>query len=269
MEVSLENDDTKLPLAEDKPSDSVLENEPTTSMQFDFKKSFRDYVFEFTLPFLAVMAAFLLNNVKEDYAEKQLEKQYMTSIISDLNDDIKMAESQIEFHTLKIAQMDSLLDFFEKPIDVKDIEKVNYLGKLATRSVQFYCNEVTIEQMKNSASFRLVRNQRATAKIIDYYQRVNVIKLVEGREINEQEDFKRVAVKIFDPFTVRYFFKAGRMNETRKKNLSIVNNPQLIREAAGYLQYLNGSRNRLIFLKHNLQKDASHLIGFLKKEYDL
>lgn len=269
MEVSLENEQDKSPSEEGEISHLVIENGQSLPMQFDFKKSFKDYVFEFTLPFLAVMAAFLLNNVKEDYAEKQLEKQYMTSIISDLNDDIKTADSQIEFHTLKIAQMDSLLDFFEKPIDAKDIEKVNYLGKLATRSVQFYCNEVTIEQMKNSASFRLVRNQRTAAAIIDYYERVNVIKLVEGREINEEEDFKRVAVKIFDPFTVRYFFKAGRMNETRKKNLSIVNNPQLIREAAGYLQYLNGSRNRLIFLKHNLQKDASHLIGFLKKEYDL
>ena len=269
MEVSLENDDTELPIEDEKITNSVNKNEPIFPMEFDFKKSFKDYVFEFTLPFLAVMAAFLLNNIKEDYAEKQLEKQYMASIISDLNDDIKMADSQIEFHTLKIAQMDSLLDFFEKPIDVKDIEKVNYLGKLATRSVQFYCNEVTIEQMKNSASFRLVRNQRATAAIIDYYERVNVIKLVEGREINEEEGFKRVAVKIFDPFTVRYFFRAGRMNEIRKKDLPIVNNPQLIREAAGYLQYLNGSRNRLIFLKHNLEKDASHLIDFLKKEYDL
>lgn len=269
MEISLENNDAELPLEEDKASNSIIENEPIFPMQFDFKKSFRDYVFEFTLPFLAVMAAFLLNNLKEDYAERQLEKQYMTSIISDLNDDIKMADSQIEFHTLKITQMDSLLDFFEKPIDVKDIEKVNYLGKLATRSVQFYCNEVTIEQMKNSASFRLVRNQRATAAIIDYYKRVNVIKLVEGREINEEEDFKRVAVKIFDPFAVRYFFRAGRMNQIHKKNLPIVNNPQLIREAAGYLQYLNGSRNRLIFLKHDLEKNASHLINLLKKEYDL
>ena len=173
MEVSLENDDAELP-SEDKTSTSVIESEPIFPMRFDFKKSFKDYVFEFTLPFLAVMAAFLLNNVKEDYAEKQLEKQYMTSIISDLNADIEMADSQIEFHKLRIAQMDSLLDFFEKPIDIKDNEKINYLGKLATRSVQFYCNEVTIEQMKNSASFRLVRNQRATAKIIDYYERVNV-----------------------------------------------------------------------------------------------
>jgi hypothetical protein len=269
MEVSLENDDVKLPLVEEKTHDLVIENEPIFPMQFDFKKSFRDYVFEFTLPFLAVMAAFLLNNVKEDYAEKQLEKQYMTSIISDLNDDIKMADSQIEFHRLRIAQMDSLLDFFEKPIDIKDNEKVNYLGKLVTRSVQFYCNEVTLEQMKNSATFRLVRNQRATAEIIDYYKKVDVIKLVEGREINEEEDFKRVAVKIFDPFTVRRISYNGKKAEIRKNNLPILNNPQLIREAAGYLQYLNSSRNRLIFLKKDLKKDANNLISFLKKEYGL
>ena len=71
MDVSLENNDTEFSLEDEKPSDSVNRNEPIFPMEFDFKKSFRDYVFEFTLPFLAVMAAFLLNNVKEDYAEKR------------------------------------------------------------------------------------------------------------------------------------------------------------------------------------------------------
>ena len=75
MEVSLENNGTELPMEDEKITNSVNKNEPIFPMEFDFKKSFKDYVFEFTLPFLAVMAAFLLNNVKEDYAEKQLEKK--------------------------------------------------------------------------------------------------------------------------------------------------------------------------------------------------
>ncbi len=237
--------------------------------QFDFKKSFRDYVFEFTLPFLAVMAAFLLNNVKEDYAENQLEKQYIISIIADLNDDIKLVDEQEKFHKLRIAQMDTLLDFFENPTTISDNEKVNFLGKMASRGIQFDYNDRTIEQMKNSATFRLIKNQIATNLIIKYYQKVKVIKLMEEREKEEQEDYKRVAVKIFDPFSDRVIFKDGKEIHLRKNKMPIVKNQALLREAAGYIQYLNSSRGRIISLKQDLKTTAFQLIDALKKEYKL
>ena len=269
MDVSLENNDTELPLEDEKPSDSVNRNEPIFPMEFDFKKSFRDYVFEFTLPFLAVMAAFLLNNVKEDYAENQLEKQYIISIISDLNDDIKLVDEQVKFHKLRIAQMDSLLDFFEKPTAIKDHLKVNILGKMASRGIQFDYNDRTIEQMKNSATFRLIKNQTATNLIVKYYQKVKVIKLMEDREKEEQEDYKRVAVKIFYPFSDRVIFKDGKETHLRKNVMPIENNPALLREAAGFIQYLNNSRGRIISLKQDLKTTALQLIDALKREYKL
>jgi mannose/fructose/N-acetylgalactosamine-specific phosphotransferase system component IIB len=237
--------------------------------QFDFKKSFKDYIFEFTLPFLAVMAAFLLNNVKEDYAENQLEKQYIISIISDLNDDIKLVDEQVKYHQLRIAQMDTLLDFFEKPNAISNNEKVNFLGKMASRGIQFDYNDRTIEQMKNSATFRLIKNQIATNLIIKYYQKVKVIKLMEDREKEEQEDYKRVAVKIFDPFSDRIIFKDGKETHFLTNKAPIVNNPELLREAAGYIRYLNSSRGRLISLKQDLKTTALQLIDALTKEYKL
>ena len=235
----------------------------------EMRKTWRDYVFEFTLPFLAVMAAFLLNNVKEDYAENQLEKQYIISIIADLNDDIKLVDEQEKFHKLRIAQMDTLLDFFEKPDAIKDNKKVNILGKMASRGIQFDYNDRTIEQMKNSATFRLIKNQIATNLIIKYYQKVKVIKLMEDREKEEQEDYKRVAVKIFDPFSDRVIFKNDKETHLRKNILPIVKNPALLREAAGYIQYLNNSRGRIISLKQDLKTTAFQLIDALKKEYKL
>ncbi len=78
--------------------------------------------------------------------------------------------------------MDYLITMLEFPELVQDFDKLYYCGKLATRNVTFANNKGTFEQMKNSATFRLIRNQAAANSIIDYYQKIKTINLVEERE---------------------------------------------------------------------------------------
>ncbi len=39
--------------------------------------------------------------------------------------------------------------------------------------------------------------------IMEYYREMNIMKMVEEREKKEQENYKRLAVKIFDPVIFR------------------------------------------------------------------
>ena len=66
------------PLSEDTVDmdSNIIENIPA-SISVEMKKTWRDYLFEFIMPFLAVTAAFLLNTEREDYVERNLEKQYI------------------------------------------------------------------------------------------------------------------------------------------------------------------------------------------------
>jgi hypothetical protein len=235
----------------------------------ELRKTWRDYLFEFSVPFLAVTAAFLLSNEKDAYYERKLEKQLIQSIVYDLESDIQLIDEQIGFHMVKIGEMDTLLQLLKEPDSGNNVALMHHLGRMTTRSIQFNSNDKTIEQMKNSATFRVIQNQDAVSEIIDYYQKIKVIRLVEEREKNELENYKRIAVKIFDPYTNRNVVSGDTLKELRTEPEFISEEPLDRRELAGYIQYLNTSRGRLITLKTDLKKSAEKLILHLRRTYAL
>ncbi len=250
-------------------TDGDASEERPVNVLVEMRKTWRDYVFEFTLPFLAVMAAFLLNTERENYVERNLEKQYIKSIINDIDDDSKLIDEQISFHKMRIEQMDSLMEMLENPQSIKDFDRLYYLDKWATRNVTFANNEGTFEQMKNSASFRLIHNQEAANEIIKYYLKIKTINLVEEREKSDQDSYKRIAVQIFDPFASKKLWRGIKNKQLKEVVLTISEDKLLLRQLGGYIQYLNASRNRLVFLKQDLKKNGQLLIGKLKKVYKL
>lgn len=235
----------------------------------ELKKTWRDYLFEFTVPFLAVTAAFLLSNEKDAYYERKLEKQLIQSIVYDLESDIHLIDEQISFHMIKIGEMDTLLQLLKEPESAENISRMHHLGRMTSRSIQFNNNDKTIEQMKNAATFRVIQNQEAVSQIIDYYQKIKVIRLVEEREKDELENYKRIAVKIFDPFSHRNVVSGDLIKEVRTNPEFISGDTLDKQELAGYIQYLNTSRGRLISLKTDLKKSAEKLIQNLQKTYAL
>ena len=235
----------------------------------ELKKTWRDYLFEFSVPFLAVTAAFLLSNEKDAYYERKLEKQLIQSIVYDLESDIHLIDEQISFHMIKIGEMDTLLQLLKEPESAENISRMHHLGRMTSRSIQFNNNDKTIEQMKNAATFRVIQNQEAVSEIIDYYQKIKVIRLVEEREKDELENYKRIAVKIFDPFSHRNVVSGNTIKEVRTNPEFISGDALDHHELAGYIQYLNTSRGRLISLKTDLKKSAEKLIQNLQKTYAL
>lgn len=235
----------------------------------ELKKTWRDYLFEFSVPFLAVTAAFLLSNEKDAYYERKLEKQLIQSIVYDLESDIHLIDEQISFHMIKIGEMDTLLQLLKEPESAENISRMHHLGRMTSRSIQFNNNDKTIEQMKNAATFRVIQNQEAVSEIIDYYQKIKVIRLVEEREKDELENYKRIAVKIFDPFSHRNVVSGDLIKEVRTNPEFISGDTLDKQELAGYIQYLNTSRGRLISLKTDLKKSAEKLIQNLQKTYAL
>jgi hypothetical protein len=235
----------------------------------ELKKTWRDYLFEFSVPFLAVTAAFLLSNEKDAYYERKLEKQLIQSIVYDLESDMQLIDEQISFHMIKIGEMDTLLQLLKEPESAENISRMHHLGRMTSRSIQFNNNDKTIEQMKNAATFRVIQNQEAVSEIIDYYQKIKVIRLVEEREKDELENYKRIAVKIFDPFSHRNVVSGNTIKEVRTNPEFISGDALDHHELAGYIQYLNTSRGRLISLKTDLKKSAEKLIQDLQKMYAL
>jgi hypothetical protein len=234
------------------------------------RKKWTHYFWEFFMLFLAVTLGFFVENQREHYVEHQREKQFMTTLIEDLKDDIALAGEQIAMHKQKIIQNDSLIEL----LNTANPELVNrndlyYFARIGNRTVFFYNNDRTIEQMKYSGGLRLIRKKDVSNQIMRYYRKIAELKMIENYDAEEQAGYKDHAVKIFDPVVFKNMSRTLIVQRLNNNPKLLTTDHALLTEFAGKVQYLNGSRIRQLNMKEDIRKSALSLINLLKKEYHL
>jgi hypothetical protein len=159
-----------------KDTETFTQNQETENMEVHHhthashgKKTWKDYFWEFLMLFLAVFCGFLAEWELEHVIEHSREKEFMESMVIDIKtDSSNLANMKSTFGYINI-QIDSLLPF------LKDNE---HLDKNATEIYQhqvvlnFYkkwtYSDRTIDQLKNSGTFRLIRNKAVSDGISQY-----------------------------------------------------------------------------------------------------
>ena len=232
------------------------------------RKKWTHYFWEFLMLFLAVFCGFLAEYQLEHIIEHQREKQFMTTLIEDLKDDIALAGEQIAMHKQKIIQNDSLIEL----LSTANPELVNrndlyYFARIGNRTVFFYNNDRTIEQMKYSGGLRLIRNEDVSNQIMRYYRKIAELKMIENYDAEEQAGYKDHAVKIFDPVVFKNMSRTLIVQRLNNNPKLLTTDHALLTEFAGKVQYLNGSRIRQLNMKVDIRKSALSLIELLKREY--
>lgn len=220
--------------------------------------------------FFAVFCGFLAENQREHMVEHQREKQFMATLIEDLKDDIALADEQITMHKRKILQNDSLIELLNstKP-ELVNRNDLYYFARIGNRTVFFYNNDRTIEQMKYSGGLRLIRKKNVSNQIMLYYRKIAELKMIENYDAEEQAGYKDYAVKIFDPIVFKNMSRTLIIQRLNNNPKLLTTDQALLTEFAGKVQYLNGSRIRQLNMKEDVSKSALSLINLLKKEYHL
>jgi hypothetical protein len=85
------------------------------------RKKWTHYFWEFLMLFLAVFCGFLAENQREHMVEHQREKQYMTSLLSDLAADSTVLSNGIPLKLRRISSIDSVFQFFNEHPGAKTI----------------------------------------------------------------------------------------------------------------------------------------------------
>lgn len=89
------------------------EKEVLTYQIHNPKKRLKDYFFDFFMLFLAVTLGFFVNSLNENQSDRQQEKQYMASLITDLKIDTAEIQSIHSSIARQIAAIDSLMRILE------------------------------------------------------------------------------------------------------------------------------------------------------------
>ena len=123
--------------------------------------------------------------------------------------------------------------------------------------------------MKNSGSFRLIKNEQVAAEIMAYYLLTEQVRDYEKIEDQEENEYRKNAVQIFN---AAVFNEINSSLEVKRP----VNNPALrvtdrkiAGDLAGWVHYIKNTRISIDYYKSELIKKGEQLTKLIKKEYNL
>ena len=230
------------------------------------------YFWEFLMLFLAVFCGFLAEYQLEHKIEKDKEKQLIQTMIFDLQEDTTSLNRVHFVNQKKGIELDSLITLLSAT-NIKELGvPLYYYGRRANRWTFFTSTDRTIQQMKNSGGFRLIRNTEAATQIIKYYSELDNLYLLQSNANMQQIEYRNLAFALFDPMILETMVNDSTDNEIIKPtgNPSLLTyNRAPVLKVLSILHYMQGSRRVFSQIYSALKQRAAELIEFLKKDYQL
>jgi hypothetical protein len=235
------------------------------------RKKWTHYIWEFFMLFLAVFCGMLAEYKLEHIIEHQREKQYIRSLIKDVELDLASLKSSYNNRKIQINYFDSLRSLLKDGYE-NHLNDLYFYARHIARPVPFQYHDRTIQQLKNSGNLRLIKNIDAADSITIYDNEIIKTTLVQQEGEVEIRRFigNNIMGEIFDSNTW------NDMTDSAGTIIRPVNNPVLLNRDRILLNKfsfiivrLKGTliqTNRLII---STEKSAENLIELLKKEYHL
>jgi len=242
------------------------------------KKNFKEYFLEFLMIFLAVTLGFFAENIREFISERGKENIDIQSISRNLLKDSATIFYQIQNNKSEINAIDSLMDLI-KSGRYKSEPEMLYRFAYSTRGFQaFDYSNVTYEEMKNSASFNLIRNYDVRSDLMNYNNFiVNSIGNLESRMFQTEANQANLQSEIlydsfYPPVDSIINQHALRSHFYKKENRSISFSPEKVGQFSKLYNLLFERDVITNYYQLNLEKlkDLNgHLLTEINKEYHL
>ena len=235
------------------------------------RKKWTHYFWEFLMLFLAVFCGFLAENQREHYVERQREKQYIRSLISDVKTDTtNITRWSRRFNQIK-KSCDTLLNNFDSLPKGYSVKGGRNYFSIISGFPDFIYTDRTIQQLKNSGGMRLIRNAAAADSIIAYDAAVRDILVEEIGVSKYYFQLHDLTNKIlsYRKMGSAFRIKTAEEIENQKINFWIKQDPEQF-EYLYNLFYIYGKAvNSYIGFLSQLKNQGARLVDFLQKEYRL
>jgi len=234
------------------------------------RKKWTHYLWEFLMLFLAVFCGFLAENFREGQVEHHREKEYMRSLIQDLNADVKDIDANLELGAVVAEKLDSLVFVLNEKDPNESAYDLYRLGSIAGRIVRVSFNDRTSSQLKNAGTMRLIRDADLSDSIQNYWTAVKIDESIAQRMLDIQSKSADIAVQVISN---KYF---QRLNPSNPFAFSISKDAKLINSDPKLIVQLSNYANSRLTVLYNYLVNiretkgmALRLIEMIKKEYHL
>ena len=225
------------------------------------KKNFREYFLEFLMIFLAVTLGFFAENIREKITNKAIEKEYMESLVSDLEADTSAISHAIDIWSAANNDVAIIQQSLKaRPVDVKNFYKS--LSKDFWHFDLFKYDNKTVEELKSSGNFRLIRDKKIENRIMSFDLDINYL-LTQEKDVKDLMNVsKQAEEKIADYSQIRF------RSFNNDSSYSLLNNdPKLIGEYYNKLLAFNKLAVYHEFLFRQIEVKAKNLLETIQKEY--
>ncbi len=225
------------------------------------KKGSKEYFLEFLMIFLAVTLGFFAENIREKISNKAIENEYMQSLVSDLEADTSaISQATGIWSSANNDVVDIEQSLKAHPVDVKNFYKS--LSKDFWHFDLFKYDNKTVEELKSSGNFRLIRDKKIENRIMSFDLDMKYL-LTQEKDVKDLMNVsKQAEEKIADYTQIRF----GNFNNDSSYSL-LNNDPKLIGEYYNKLLAFNKLAVYHEFLFRQIQVKAKNLLEIIQKEY--
>ena len=237
------------------------------------RKKWTHYFWEFIMLFLAVFCGFLAEYYLEHTIEHNREKQFIESLIKDIEADTAQLSNIRGFRLARVRSIDSLNNYLAKntsgTISLNGIQ----LLRDVRGHVSFYQNSGTLDQLKNAGGLRLIRKRNVVDSIQAYDQQIKKMALRDAFETEEMRYAVRLSYKMIDGIMIsRVYADTNYYNNNRLRTelaKTIPFNAQYVSEYLNSLVTFRFVVLNNMWLQESIRKKAEDLLLLMKDEYNL
>ena len=234
------------------------------------RKKWTHYLWEFLMLFLAVFCGFLAEYQLEQTIERHREKEYIQSMVEDLQKDTAQVARLSNALLNKQKQIDSIFMYYENlhkgfnPVLYRNLEAINGF------SIFIYTDR-TILQLKNSGGMRLIKNKKASDGIMNYDAFVRNYQNNDAYVQRYWEFLTFQRLGIIDRQVLEKDLKSKTVEEVKlsSKNYLLTTDPVTLGKFRNSILELQTYHHNSVEAQKKLFSKAVELITILKQEYHL
>lgn len=233
-------------------------------------KNWNIYLWEFVMLFLAVLCGFLAENLRENRVERKREKQYIRTLISDVQTDLLNINNRINEYSGNIYKIDTILNNFDAFTSNFSVIPGRYFFDIIYNHDDFIYTDRTMQQLKYAGGLRLIRSNTSDS-IVAYDADVKYMFM--------QVDYNTaVYVQLIDLSTKMISYKnAIGTNKTKQldkietgnSGFWIEHDPKLFKQLYNRLLLYSLTNNYSVIRLKGLRTRGTNLVRFLKTEYHI
>lgn len=225
---------------------------------------------EFLMLFLAISLGFFVENYREQIIEDKRELDFVNSFKNDLKNDISELDVLILRRKEREIQIDSIYFIFKNKKFNEYSNDLYFYARYLPRPSRFFANNASIDQLKNSGSLTLIKNQKVIDTLLGYNDNFLFIDYIREREeYLVQRIFDQINI-IFDPYVFDQMTVYDIEFTKPKGSVSInYSDIQTNKTFLSNLQYLKTVNKAQLgwFIEHS--KRAKNILNFLDNTYNI